>query len=258
MALFNKTRALIFKAVPYREYDKRVDLLTRDYGKITVVAPAAQRSRKRFSSALDTLTHISAHYREKHGYGMPALLEMTALDVFYLLKKDIKKISYASYFLEIVWQVMREPSPPLFDFLFFFLKALEKTNREDWLARFFEARILPKIGYLPRLRQCVKCNVPKEALSGEILFSVSSGGILCAACARTTGEKGGRPPQGRISSQAILFLDRMISQAKMFPLNEKISTELKGLLPSFLFHHLEKEPKSYRFIEALDVLQTTK
>ncbi len=247
MALFNKTRALIFKAVSYREYDKRVDLLTRDYGKITVVAPAAQRSRKRFSSALDTLTHISAHYREKHGYGMARLEEMTVLDAFCVLKKDIKKISYASYFLEIVWQAIREPSPPLFDFLFFFLKALEKTHREDWLARFFEARILPKIGYLPMLRQCVKCNVPKGAVSGEILFSVSSGGILCAACAGTTGERG-----SRISSQAILFLDRMISEAKMFPLNEKISTELKGFLPSFLFHHLEKEPKSYPFIDSAE------
>jgi DNA repair protein RecO (recombination protein O) len=182
---------------------------------------------------------------------MARLEEMTALDAFYLLKKDIKKISYASYFLEIVWQVMREPSPLLFDFLLFFLKALEKTERSDWLARFFEARILPKIGYLPMLRQCVKCSVPKEAVSkeavsGEILFSISSGGILCAACAGTTDGR-----EERISSQAILYLDRMISEVKMFPLNEKISGELKGFLPSFLFHHLEKEPKSYRFIESL-------
>ncbi len=248
MAFFSKTRALIFKAVPYREYDKRVQLLTRDYGKITVVAPAAQRSRKRFSSALDTLTYISAHYREKHGYGMARLEEMTVLDAFYVIKKDIKKISYASYFLEIVERVMREkePSPLLFDFLFFFLKALEKTHREDWLARFFEARILPKIGYLPMLRQCVKCNVPKGALSGEILFSISSGGILCATCAGAD-----RNQAFRISSQAILLLDRMISETKMFPLNEKVSIELKRYLPPFLFHHLEKEPKSYPFLESL-------
>ncbi|MEK7790556.1 MAG: DNA repair protein RecO, partial [Deltaproteobacteria bacterium] len=145
-------------------------------------------------------------------------------------------------------RVMREkePSPLLFDFLFFFLKALEKTHREDWLARFFEARILPKIGYLPMLRQCVKCNVPKGALSGEILFSISSGGILCATCAGAD-----RNQAFRISSQAILLLDRMISETKMFPLNEKVSIELKRYLPPFLFHHLEKEPKSYPFLESL-------
>lgn len=248
MVLFHKTPALIFKAVPYREYDKRVVLLTRDYGKIIVVAPAAHRSKKRFSSALDTLTYVSAHYVEKPRYGMARLEEVLVIDAFYTLKKDIKKISYASYFLEVVAEVMpeKESSPLLFDFLFFFLKALEKTDRHDWLTCFFEARILPRIGYLPMLHQCVKCKRSKETLFGEILFSVSSGGILCTACAGAVRD-GGRP----ISSEAVFFLARMISEPKMFPLNDKISTELKDFLPPFLFHYLEKEPKSYRFIGML-------
>lgn len=245
----HKTQALIFKAAPYREYDKRVVLLTREDGKVTVVAPAAQKSRRRFSSSLDSLTLISAHYFEK--VGMPRLEEMTVVDAFSTLKKDLKKIVYGSYFLEIVAGVMREkePSCALFDFLVFFLKALEKTNRPDWLARFFEARLLPKIGYLPMLRQCVKCAQERALGSEPILFSISLGGILCGRCASLLSF---RDPKDRgISSKALLFLDRMITEAKMFPLDEQISAELKRFLPLFLFHYLEKEPKSYSFIESL-------
>lgn len=246
----HKTRALIFKTAPYREYDKRVVLLTREDGKVTVVAPAAQKSRRRFSSSLDSLTLISAHYIEK--VGMPFLQEMTVLDAFFALKKDIKKIAYGSYFSEIVANVLREkePNAALFDFLVFFLKALEKTNRQDWLARFFEARLLPQIGYLPMLRQCVKCARDRDSGSEPILFSVSLGGIICGGCASLLSF---RDPKDRgISSTTIHFLDRMMTEAKMFPLDEQISAELKRFLPQFLFHHLEKEPKSYSFIEALD------
>lgn len=235
-----KTRAIVFKTAPYREYDKRVILLTRDYGRVTVVAPAAQKSRRRFSS-LDSLTLISAHYTEKAGAGMPWLQESMSIDVFSILKKDIQKIAYGSYFLEIGAEVMREkePSPALFDDLLFFLKALEKTNREEWLARFFEARLLPRIGYSPMLRQCVKCEVI-PATAGIQQFSISLGGIICARCGK--GERA-------ISSTALLFLNRMISEPKLFPLNEKVSAELKNLLPSFLFHYLGKEPRSFSFLD---------
>jgi len=64
MALF-KTKACVVQAFPFKDYDKRVVMLTEDYGKVVGIARGAKRSKKRFGSGLESLTLINAVYFEK-------------------------------------------------------------------------------------------------------------------------------------------------------------------------------------------------
>lgn len=179
MVLF-KTNAIIVKAYPFRDYDKRVVMLTRDHGKLTAIAPYAQKSKKRFGAGLETLTLVSAEIREKETSSLVRLQEVKIIDSFAPLKKDIIKIAYGSYFLEVVSEVMREKesASALFDFLHYFLKGLQKTKNEAWLARFFEIKLLNNIGFKPELENCIRCKKALKGLEGRLGFSVAAGGLF--------------------------------------------------------------------------------
>lgn len=249
-----KTHAFVFYSEPFWDYDKRVILLTQDFGKVTAIAPAAQRSLKRFGSALESLTQISIVYTEKRTSSLVRLEEAAIIYSFPSLKKDIKKMAYGSYFLEVISEVMREKevSKSLFDFLFSFLKALEKSKHEELLCRLFEARLLSRIGYKPVLHHCLKCKVPLKDL-GAISFSFLEGGVVCTGTCHLEARRGS--PRIRkeffreISKESISYLEKMIHKEKSLPINLRLSREIKTFLPAFLFFQLGREMKSYQFIE---------
>ena len=245
---FHNTAAFVFRSLPFKDFDKRVILLTRQFGKITAIANRAQRSQKRFGAGLESLTLLSLVYGEKTSSSLVHLSEVHILDSFWVLKKNMKKLAYGSYFLELLSEVMREneASHELFDFLKAFLKALEKSKEEELLARLFEARLLPKIGYQPILRHCLRCKASIDLLHAELFFSLDSGGILCLGCLRKSKEA-----VQKVSKEAIFYLDHMMSQKKSLSVNVALGQEIKAFLPPFLFHHLGKRLKSYDFIEKL-------
>jgi len=248
MVLF-KTNAIIVKAYPFRDYDKRVVMLTRDHGKLTAIAPYAQKSKKRFGAGLETLTLVSAEIREKETSSLVRLQEVKIIDSFAPLKKDIIKIAYGSYFLEVVSEVMREKesASALFDFLHYFLKGLQKTKNEAWLARFFEIKLLNNIGFKPELENCIRCKKALKGLEGRLGFSVAAGGLFCGECLLMR-----EPECQRISIETVTIIKKMITTDKLFPLDQpEQGDELKNLLPSFLFYQLGKAPISFRLIESL-------
>lgn len=242
----HKTSAFVFRSFPFKDFDKRVVLLTRQFGKVIAIAPGAQKSQKRFGSGLESLTLVSALYQMKANSSLGQLQEVQILNPFSVLKKNVKKMAYGSYFLEVIGEVMgeNEPSHPLFDFLRSFLEALEKSHQEEVLARFFEARLLPKIGYQPVLKHCVKCLLPLEAFEGNISFSLSLGGIVCFQCLEREDQS-----SHRVSKEVISYFNHMMMPQKSSPISGAMLQEIKTFLPSFLFYQLGKELKSYAFIE---------
>ncbi len=242
----HKTHAVVCQVKPHREYDKRVTLLTSDHGKLTAIAPRAKSSHRRFGAGLELLTFISISYTTKPHSSLAILQEVSIQKSFLKLKQSLSKIAYASYFVELLSEVMRddEPAPHLFHFLISFLNALEKSKHEELLCRLFEARLLPKIGYGPELQHCVKCKTELQSLKDSILFSDEMGGILCSTCHPESHHR-------HISKEVILYLSDMILEKKDLKPNSKLGEELKRFLPSFLFYHLGKEPKSYGFVDKM-------
>ncbi|HBQ21490.1 MAG: DNA repair protein RecO [Deltaproteobacteria bacterium GWA2_38_16] len=250
-----KTSAFVFQAVPFSENDKRVILLTHDFGRVTAIAPYAQKSKRRFGGALEPLTLLSVLYSQKQHSSLARLSEVSVVNIFSGLKKSIHKMAYGCYFLEVISEVMREneSAQNLFDFLHSFLKSLEKTKQEDLLARLFEARLLPHIGYEPMLTGCLKCKKKVELLPEKLLFSYGEGGVKCNECAASVIlSQYGEESLKKVSKETILYVNRMMTKQKIdVTMATHLRHEMKALLPSFLFHHLGREMNSYRFIETL-------
>ena len=244
-----KTDALVVRAEPFRDFDKRVILLTKQFGKVIGIAPAAQRSRKRFGGGLESLNFISVVFQEKSQHALVRFQEIQVINSYPRLKKDIKKLAYASYFLELISEVMheRESLPHLFEYLNSFLRALEKTRYEVLLCRFFEARLLPKIGWQPNISDCSICKQSLEVVGKKIHFSYQEGIIYCDSCAKKGIQLSGTQ---EVSKETILYVKKMIEGEKNIKPQPELEHQLK-FLPLFLFHQLGKELHSYRFIESV-------
>ncbi len=65
-----KTHALVLKASPFQERDLIVDVLTLDFGRLSLFAPGGARSIKRFGGTKDPLTHVLARIRYRAAEGL--------------------------------------------------------------------------------------------------------------------------------------------------------------------------------------------
>src|SRR4029077_8123224 len=100
--------------------------------------------------------------------------------------RDLTRISYASYFTELVDATIeeRQPLPDLFDLLLSAFYLLQRADLPDVVARMFELQALRLLGYEPELRRCVRDQAPLHGPG--LAFSPSRGGALCPRCAAET------------------------------------------------------------------------
>lgn len=249
-----ETRGLIVKCTDYGESDRIVTVITEQLGKVRGIAKGARRSIKRFGGCLETFSLVSLLIRE--GKGLSYIGEGRVLKDFREIKKDIEKISYGSYMLELSDAVMMDDEAALegavFPLLLEAITTLADSREPEAEARGFEVRLLAMAGYLPSFLNCLSCR--GSALEGEkdkvkvsfgrALFSSARGGVLCTDCAAEEGK-----PLDFISAGTLKTLD---SAAKGKVLFTKNSLEESGrLMRDFISHHLDKRLKTLEFIDKM-------
>lgn len=168
-------------SAPAGEYDRRLVLLTRELGRITVFAGGARRPTcpyiaacRAFTFARFSLTRSRTAYR---------LRSAQIVESFEALAKDFDAVSYGTYFLELGGYFSEEnvEAEDQVNLIFVSLKALLKPAISKRLVRFiFELRILAINGEAPQVFSCVCCG--KELEDGN--FSVKRHGIVCRACCK--------------------------------------------------------------------------
>ncbi len=254
-----ETRGLIVKCTDYGESDRIVTVITEQLGKVRGIAKGARRSIKRFGGCLETFSLVSLLIRE--GKGLSFIGEGRVLKDFREIKKDIEKISYGSYMLELSDAVMMDNETALedaaledavFPLLLEAITTLAESREPEAEARGFEVRLLAMAGYLPSFLNCLSCR--GSALEGEkdkvrvsfgrALFSPARGGVLCIDCAAEEGKL-----LDFISAGTLKTLN---SAAKGKVLFTKNSLEESGrLMRDFISHHLDKRLKTLEFIDKM-------
>jgi len=243
-----KSEAVILQVTDYAEYDKIVSFYTKNYGRIRGIARGAKRSQRRFGGALEPFTHDEVTFFEKEGHGLARLEDCRIINTFPALGKDIKKIAYGNYLLELVNTLTpeREKHPEILTLLLHFLNLLsEQAAREDIL-RIFEIRLTTLLGYQPQVLRCVSCG-RDYILQETYRFSVKKGGILCSACHRENEAFPGL-------SHGTIRIFQQAQQQSLEKLNRIHFSpaslgEGKLILSRFLEYHIGRKPKSLEFIE---------
>src|SRR5947208_15843140 len=168
-----KAQAIVLRRISFGETDRILTLFTREYGKLSAIAKGARRSVSRLAAATEPLTH--SRMLLAVGQNLDVLTQGEVREAFHEIRKDLTKISYASYFAELVNASVeeRQPHQDLFDLPLSGFYMLERTDVPDLVARMFELQALRLLGYQPELRRCVRDAAPLQ--SPGIGFSPSRG-----------------------------------------------------------------------------------
>lgn len=246
----HRTEAVVIRSMDFSESDKIVTFFTRDFGKLKGIAKGAKRSKKRFGNTLELFSHISLLFFEKENVGLARINNCNIIEPYMELYKDIEKIAYGSYFIELIDELVgeREKNDEIFSLL---VDSLSMTNcrklREE-IARIFEIRLLSLIGYQPQLEVCLICG-RKLSNKERFWFSIVKGGILCDKCSPGLGKLSPMSP----GTLRILLLARDMDFKKIHRLifSKQALKESEAAITNFIHCQMGKEPNSMKFLKKL-------
>lgn len=144
-----KTQAVILARKNFGEADRILILFTKHYGKIRVRAPGIRKTISRKSAHLE-LFNLSNLFLAA-GKNLDIVTEAETVDSFQGIRKDLKKISLAYYFCELVDGLCaeREENQEVFDLIIEAFKKLEIAG-DDNLKDDFSCRLLWNLGFLAK------------------------------------------------------------------------------------------------------------
>lgn len=241
------TPALVARSVNYGEADRICALITRDRGKISVLARGARRSRKRFGGALSLFVIGEAAVKARSRGDLSLLEQFDSLeDLAPGISSDVVKVAHGSYLLELSRELWPEdqPDPGAFEILCEALRTLAGCSPSPPLLRAFELQFLEAMGLTPCLDRCVACGLEPEQT--PVLFNLHRGGILCHRC----------DPHGWPLSQEarrhLLDLSRTpLAEAAHAAPGRQAAREARDLMLDVVRYHLGKDLKSLEFITKL-------
>lgn len=179
-----RTPALVLRKFEYGETSQVLHLMTRDRGRVHVLAKGSLKPRSAFLGPLDVLDHGEARiYPRREGLSILGGFERSA--GFPALRRDLDRLQAAFAVLEVLAEASREDHADqgLFDLGVETMRGLEScpAERVPLAVLRFDLRLLAVLGVGPVLGACVACG---KGLEGEKapLLSPARGGALCGSC----------------------------------------------------------------------------
>ena len=220
------------------DFDKMLTILTPNLGKIGCSAKGSRRPKSLLLSGTQFLCF--GEYMLFKGSEHYTMNSCETIELFYNIRTDLDKLTYASYITKIINDVTTE-NQNSFNTLKLFLNTLymisETDKNLDFITSVFKLRILKILGFAPNVRECTCCNI-KENLTH---FSIIDNGFKCSVCSKQdTGSISMSDP----TKNAIKYI--MGADPKKifsFELSENCQKELELIANIYLNEKLEKEYK---------------
>ena len=220
------------------DYDKMVTLLTPNLGKISRSARGARRTKSLLLAGTQFLC-FGEYQLFKVGDNYK-INSCETIEMFYNLRTDLDKLTYASYITKIVSDVTTE-NQNSYNTLKLFLNtlyAISETDKNlDLIVSVFRLRLIKILGFAPNTRECVSCG-EKENITH---FSLIDNGFKCQDCSK---QDTGAIKISEPTKNAIKYI--MISDPKKifsFSISEEGKKELEIISSLYLNDKLDKEYK---------------
>ncbi|MCI2429188.1 DNA repair protein RecO [Candidatus Acetothermia bacterium] len=177
--MIRKTTGIILRAIKFRESDLILTALSRDYGKISLIAKAARRPESKFGAALDLLTLSELVFYE--GENLKLLKEASIVADFRKVKREYERLETALQAASLLNQLIEDEHPDraVFDLYEDFLSHLDYLKRPSMGELAFKLKLLRAAGLAPRLNRCARGG---HLLTRELWFSAQHGGLVCSEC----------------------------------------------------------------------------
>lgn len=257
------TEAVVLRRTDFGEADRILTLFTPSYGKVRAIAKGARRTTSRLAGHLEPFARTQLLLAT--GRELDVVTQAEARERLDRLRDDLWHATGAWYVVELVDRFLEDadPHPRLYRLFTSTLRLLDDdAGRPDagsagtatgdaaymhsWLAlRYFELHLLDELGYRPALHTCAGCDTPLRP--EENGYNAEMGGCLCPSCSRYA--------QRRISLRALKVLRLLqVTEWSALPrlrLDAETQGEVDGLLQSTLRYHLDRDLKSWAFLNTM-------
>jgi DNA repair protein RecO (recombination protein O) len=251
-----KTDAILLRRIEYGDHDFIITFMTRDRGKITVMAKNAKKSVKRFSGSLDlfSFNHIQCRVPQKNKDALLTLVQTDLENGFANIRYDVYKTAYASYWAEMVYLWLEEgkAQPNVYDLLLFSLDMLDRSDMpKEVVSLLFQIRFMSVSGFSPNIERCGVCQNHLDNIPAKMLrFDFREGKIVCPGCCVNGSGYGLDVSKGTLK-QLFWMNNTDVGKADRIRFSSFAVREGQILLESFIAFHMAREFKTLTFLKRL-------
>lgn len=211
--------AFVLHSYPYKETSLIVDVLTRDHGRIALVAKGAKRPHSKLRGVLQTFQPLSISWS-----GKSEVRTLTGAEwVGGLLPVEKSALLCGFYLNELLIKFLARDDPhrPLFDHYVSTLNELAHGESVPIVLRKFELALLRETGFAGNF---TRCTMTRDAVEPDQIYVVDP-------------ERGARPAQPadvwpRVSGKTLLDMEREDYS------DQNTQSQSKFLMRALLSHHL--------------------
>ncbi|MDD4548123.1 MAG: DNA repair protein RecO, partial [Bacilli bacterium] len=176
--MIEKVEGIIISERDYGETSKIINVITKEYGIIGMIAKGCKTMKSSLRSVTGKLTYGYFHIY----YKQDKLSMLSCVDIinnFKNIKTDIEKISYASFLLDLSEQVIRQNnSADIYDLLINGLLKIDEGFDPLVVTNIIELQYLDFLGVMPIIDRCSICG----STTSIATLSAHRGGYICNSC----------------------------------------------------------------------------
>lgn len=176
-----RTRAFVLGQWRSGEQDKRVHILSLEYGRMQALAPGACRMKNRFGAALELFTEADFLFYYKQDLGHVTLSRVDPVCSRFELISQSRWIFYFSLMSEALARFLplAQPEERAYRMVGATLRAAEKEKDPAALTAYFLAWLLRIQGTMFSASRCSQCHRP---LTDEAWVNLNFRGVVCREC----------------------------------------------------------------------------
>ena len=238
MAKNLKVKGIVIAENSSGDSDKMLTILTANLGKISCKARGAKRTKSQLLGATQIFTF--GEYLLFKGGDTYTINSCETIEMFYNLRTDLDKLTYASHITKIINDVTTE-NQNSFYVLKLYLNTLymisESDKNLDFILSVFKMRLMKILGFAPKITECVSCK-SKENLTS---FSFKDNGFKCENCKKL--DTGAFDITEATKNAIIYSVNADSKKIFSFDLSEKALKEFEIVSRLYLNEKLEREYK---------------
>ncbi|MGY6500288.1 MAG: DNA repair protein RecO [Acidimicrobiales bacterium] len=228
---------IVLRTYKLGEADRIVVFVTEGHGKVRAVAKGVRKTRSKFGSRLEPMSHVALQLYE--GRELDIVTQADSIDHFRPIRDDLDRLARGVSMLEAVDQMAqeREDNPHLYRMLLGALRSLSMSDSPLVVGAFYW-KLLSQEGFRPELDVCVSCGEEAELVA----FDLHEGGTLCRSC------RSGMP----ITPDALDLMRRVLGGQLAAALAEpptSTTREVETLATRAMEHHIERRLRSVGVME---------
>lgn len=239
--MIEQIEGIIVSEKNYGDTSKILDILTKEHGIIGVIAKGCKTMKSNLRSVSSKLTFgiFTIYYKKDK---LSILSEVDVLNNFNNIKKDIEKISFASFLLDLATQVYKQSqNSDVYDLLISGLIKINENYDSLVITNIIELKYLDYLGVMPNLDGCTICGN-----KNIVTLSSDKGGYLCKNCLENEP----------IISEKTIKLIRMyyyvdISKISRLSVSEDVKNEINSFLDSYYDRYTGLYLKSKKFLKSM-------